>query len=45
MKTTKTPALNQAITTTAALYRATEGRAEAYVKKGNSVAPINLPRG
>jgi predicted transcriptional regulator len=43
MQTTKTEALNQAIATTAALYKATEAGGEVVVKKGNTLQPISLP--
>lgn len=43
MKTTKTQALNQAITTTAAMYQAKENGGRVVVKKGNTEQTVNLP--
>ena len=44
MKTTKTQALNQAIATTAALYKAQADGGQVVVKKGNSQQTVNLPK-
>ena len=43
MHTTKTQALNQAITTTAAMYEAKDNGARVVVKKGNTEQSVNLP--
>ena len=43
MNTTKTQALNQAITTTAAMYQAKATGAQVIVKKGNTEQSVNLP--
>jgi predicted transcriptional regulator len=43
MKTTKTQALNQAITTTAAMYQAAAGGGQVVVRKGNTEQTVNLP--
>ena len=43
MQTTKTQALNQAITTTAAMYQAQAAGGKVVVKKGNIEQAVNLP--
>jgi predicted transcriptional regulator len=43
MQTTKTQALNQAITTTAAMYQAQAQGGKVVVKKGNMEQTVNLP--
>jgi predicted transcriptional regulator len=43
MKTNKTQALNQAITTTAALYKAQAAGGQVVVKNGRTERPVNLP--
>jgi predicted transcriptional regulator len=43
MKTNKTQALNQAITTTAAIYKAQAAGGEVVVKEGKTERPVNLP--
>ncbi|HSP10433.1 MAG TPA: hypothetical protein VLU92_12665 [Candidatus Dormibacteraeota bacterium] len=44
MKTTKTQALNQAIATTAAIYKAQADGGQVVVRKGNRQQPVNLPK-
>ncbi|MDQ6783813.1 MAG: hypothetical protein M3063_10290 [Actinomycetota bacterium] len=44
MNTTKTQALNQAIATTAAMYKATARGGQVVVKKGNTQQVVNLPK-
>lgn len=44
LNTTKTQALNQAITTTAAVYKATAEGGRVVVRKGNTEQLINLPK-
>ena len=43
MQTTKTQALNQAITTAAAMYQAQAAGGKVVVKKGNIEQAVNLP--
>jgi predicted transcriptional regulator len=43
LKTSKTQALNQAITTTAAMYKAQAEGGQVVVKHGKSEQPVNLP--
>jgi len=43
MQTTKTQAINQAITTTAAMYQAQALGGKVVVKKGNVEQAVNLP--
>ncbi len=43
MKTTKTQALNQAIATTAAMYKAKAAGGQVVVKHGNKEQAVNLP--
>lgn len=43
MNTNKTQALNQAITTTATLYKAQADGGQVVVKKGRTERPVNLP--
>jgi hypothetical protein len=43
MKTNKTQALNQAITTTAAMYKAQADGGQVVVKNGKTEQPVNLP--
>jgi predicted transcriptional regulator len=44
MNTTKTQAINQAITTIAAMYREQESGGELVVKRGNTQQSIELPK-
>jgi len=44
LKTTKTQALNQAMATTAAMYKATADGGQVIVKKGNTQQVVNLPK-
>lgn len=44
LNTTKTQALNQAIATTAAIYKATADGGEVVIQKGNTEQVVNLPR-
>ncbi len=43
MQTTKTQALNQAITTVTAMYKAQADGGQLVVKNGNKEQPVNLP--
>jgi predicted transcriptional regulator len=44
MNTNKTQALNQAITTTAAIYKAQAEGGQVVVKHGRTEQPVNLPQ-
>lgn len=44
MKTTKTQALNQAIATTAALYKASAAGGHVVIRNGKTQQAVNLPR-